>query len=185
MKLVRGRREARFLPSRHNFALFRLGAYLRLRNARRETADVVLMIDRHQSNTETTLVSTWYLGTLTCLAAGTLFAGWPIVPALLLGFPVALLGIEVPIVAGGLLTSLWNAVARPQVDAVRVNSVLLMTLFLAAAAVCSTRPGWVRFAGRQVLVVLIANLAAAVIVLLLKGPIERLERTVGGSESGA
>lgn len=185
MKLVRGRREARFLPSRHHFALFRLAAYLRLRNAKRETADVILMIDRHQSNTETSLVSGWYVATLACLAAGTLFASLPVVPALLLGFPVALLGLEVPIVAGGLMASLWNAVARPKVNPVRMNSVFLMALFIGAAAVCSARPGWVRFAGRQVLVVLVANALAAAIVFLLKEPIARLERTVGGVESDA
>jgi hypothetical protein len=44
--MVHGNAAARWLPSRHNFALFRLLAWLRLRNAHPEPAPVILGIDR-------------------------------------------------------------------------------------------------------------------------------------------
>ncbi|HKR65275.1 MAG TPA: hypothetical protein VJZ00_16200, partial [Thermoanaerobaculia bacterium] len=83
MRMIRGRRDARWLPSRHNFALFRLLAYLRCRTLAPEPADVMIMIDRHQSTLENYTVSAWIFVTLTCSIAATLFASWPVPVALL------------------------------------------------------------------------------------------------------
>ena len=74
MRVVRGRADARWLPSRHNFALFRLAAFLRLRRARPEPCDGSCVIDRHQSAMETWLVMSWVTLTFACYLAATLFA---------------------------------------------------------------------------------------------------------------
>lgn len=175
MKLVRGRADVRFFPSRHNFALFRLAAYLRLRAAKPEHGECILAIDRHQSNFEHTLVPLWYALTLTCFGAAWLFAAWPLPLALLASFPVALFALEVPLVLGGIATSAWNAATGMRVNAVRVTSILMMTLFAAAAAHFARQPTWVRFAGLQVLALIALNALAAAIVLFLRPSIARLE----------
>jgi hypothetical protein len=178
MKLVHGNAAAHWLPSRHNFALFRLLAYLRLRNARPLPAEVILGIDRHQSNTETWTVTAWVTVMATIFIA-TVFA----VP-LALSFILAVLGFQVALITSGLtLAPLWNAVTRLDTPGVKVSSFAIMALLAAGAAYCTTRPTWVRFAGWQFLAMLALNAVAAVIVFLLRGPIAQLEATVGGVSS--
>jgi hypothetical protein len=101
MKFVRGHAEARWLPSRHNLALFRLYAYLRLRNAQHETRDVILGIDRHQSSTEAWVVAVWTTITGACCIAGTWFASWPLAIALIVAIPLSMLGIQTTLVTPG------------------------------------------------------------------------------------
>src|SRR4051794_21762234 len=58
---IRNRPEARWLPSRHRFALFRLYALLRLVSAKPEQteAELVLPIERDQSAHEQYAVALW------------------------------------------------------------------------------------------------------------------------------
>ncbi|HYH08036.1 MAG TPA: hypothetical protein VEK11_13345 [Thermoanaerobaculia bacterium] len=179
MKLVRDRADARHLPSRHNFALFRLGAYLRARNAQPQHADVILVLDRHQSSTETMLVAWWYVLTAACFVTATLFASWPLPLALLAAVPVVLVGVEVPVVFFGVVLPL----TRVRVSAVRVNSVLMMAVLGGASAYFVRSASWVRFVGLQVLVLFALNAIAAVIMFLLRDSIARMEASFGGAES--
>jgi hypothetical protein len=177
VKLVRNRVDARHLPARHNFALFRLFAYLRSLRTTPRTEDVILVLDRNQSNTETHLVGWWYLLTLTCFTS-TLFRGWALPLALLVSLPVTLFAIEVPIVSFGLLVSALR------IRSIRATSFAAMALLASLAAYFAmTQTTWVRFAGLQVFVVFALNGIAAVIAFLLREPIARLEATFGGAES--
>jgi hypothetical protein len=185
MKFVRGHPEARWLPSRHNLALFRLYAYLRLRNAKRETRDVILGIDRHQSNIEAWTVAVWTTLTGACCIAGTLFASWPIPIALTAAIPLSMLGIQTALVTSGVAVApLWNVVTRLGTPGVKVNSIMTMSAIAALCAYSAMRPTWVRFAGLQFFVLFALNALAAVVVFLLRGRISQLETSVGGVPSG-
>lgn len=169
MNAVRDREDARWLPSRHHFALFRLLAFIRLRVARPQPrAGLVLIIDRDQSALENHAVASWIVLTLAgYLAAGAL-ASWPLpvaIPAALL-FAGAI--VQVMVVGGGLLVFLFP-------NRIRANSILFMTIMLILAAYYARQDSWSRFVAWQFLAFVALNAIAAPIVYLLRGPIARLE----------
>ena len=169
MKLVRGRADARWLPSRHNFALFRLGAFLRLRRAKPEHSDAIMVIDRHQSAFETWTVMSWLIATLACYLAVTLFANWHVAIALVTAVPLALALLEVPAIISALVFGPFTQ------NGIRVNGIVVMLLFTAASAYFATRPTWIRFVAWQFLTLLALNAIAAVIVFALRDSIAQLE----------
>lgn len=175
MKLVRGRADARWLPSRHNLALFRLGAFLRLRRAKAEHRDVIMVIDRHQSAFETWTMMSWLIVTLACYLAVTLFANWHVAIALITALPLAFVLLEVPVIISALVITPFAQ------NGIRVNSIVVMLLFTAASAYFATRPTWIRFVAWQFLALLALNAMAAVIVYALRDAIAQLE---GGVTSG-
>lgn len=183
MKMVRGHGEARWLPSRHAFALFQLAAFLRLRRAQHEPVDEILVVAPYQSNFETYLVASYFALTVAACLAGTLFATLPLAIALTLSAIVSILGIQATLVASGVLVSLWQLLTRMTVDSVKVNSIITMSTIFALGAYCATRTTWVRFAGLQLFAVAALNVVAALIVFLLREPIARLESSVGGMSS--
>lgn len=176
MRVVHGRADARWLPSRFNFALFRLFAYVRMKRAQPEPADVALVIDRNQNNIESFTLAAWSTLTLTCYAAGTLFASWPLPLALLAGVPVAITCLEIPIVTVGLIV-------RRSENNIGLNSVVLMSLLIAAAVMFARAQSWVRFAAWQFLGAIALNVVAAGIVFLLRGAIAEMENAAGGLSS--
>jgi hypothetical protein len=187
VRIVRGRADARWLPSRHNIALFRLAAWWKLRRTKPEMRDMILVIDRHQSATETWVVMSWVVLTTACYLAATLFASWPAPLGIAVGVPIAIAGLEVPAILSALTVGpLWRAVTRPErLDSIDVNGAVVMLLFTAASAYFAARPSWIRFVGWQFLVLLALNAVAAAIVFLLRDSIARLEAAVvGGGTSG-
>lgn len=176
MKIVRGRADARWLPSRFNFALFRLFAWVRMRFAKPQPRDVSLIIDRNQNNLESYSLAAWATLTVTCYAAGTLFESWPLPLALLGGVPVAITCLEIPIVAVGLIL-------RRRENNIGLNSVVLMSLLIAAALYFARAQTWVRFAAWQFLGGIALNALAAPLVFLLRGSIAEMEDAVGGISS--
>lgn len=185
MRLVRGRADARWFPSRHNFALFRLAAFLRLRRARPEPCDAILIIDRNQSATENWLVMSWVTLTLACYLAATIFVDWHIALALATSLPLAIALLEVPAFASALtIAPIWSAITRRDTNGIRVNSVVVMLLFIAASAYFATHSTWIRFVAWQFLALLVLNAIAAVIVFSLRDSIARLEATVALSTEG-
>ena len=180
MRMVHGNAAARWLPSRHNFALFRFFAFLRLRGARPEPADVILGIDRHQSNFETWLVTIWIT------VMGTIFVAAVLAIPLVLAFVVTVLGIQAALITSGLVFApLWNAVTGRETPGVKVSSFVIMGLLTAGAVYCAMRPAWARLAGLHFLSMLVVNAVAAVIVFLLRKPIARLEASVTGGSTSA
>jgi hypothetical protein len=174
--MVHGNAAARWLPSRHNFALFRLFAFLRLRNAGPEAADVILNIDRYQSNVETWTVTVWVLASATAFLTTVL--------PLPLAFLAAVVGIQAALITSGLVFApLWNALTGRETPGVRVSSFVIMGVLAAGAAYCTTRPAWVRFAGWQFLSLVALNAIAAAIVFLLRAQIAELETSIGGVPS--
>ncbi|MGZ8709215.1 MAG: hypothetical protein ACXW28_03230 [Thermoanaerobaculia bacterium] len=176
MKIVHGRADARWLPSRFNFALFRLYAFLRRKNAKPEPADVVLVIDRTQNPIESAVLSIWTTATLACYAAATLFASWPLPLGLLAGVPVAITCLEIPLVVVGVPL-------RRRRNNIPLNSFVMMSLLIAAAVYFARAQSWVRFAAWQFLAVVALNSVAAAIVFLLRGSIAEMERDAGGITS--
>ncbi len=184
MRFVRGRLDARWFPSRHNLALFRLAAYLRLRNAPPERGDVILVIDRHQSAAETWIVTTWVTLTTACFMSATLFARWPVAVALGVAVPLAIAGLEVPAIISALTVApLYNAIAPRRIAPMRVNAIFVMALLAAVSMYFVTQATWVRFVAWQFLALLTLNALAAPIVFSLRDSIARLEAAVGGTPS--
>ena len=176
MKVVRGRADARWLPSRFNFALFRLYAFVRMTLAKPEPADVSLVIDRNQNPIESAVLSIWTTATLTCYAAATLFASWPLPLALLAGVPVAITCLEIPIVTLGVSL-------RHRANNIPLQSFVLMSLLTGAPVYLSRSQTWGRVAAWQFLGAVTLNAVAAGIMFLLRGSIAEMENAVGGITS--
>jgi hypothetical protein len=184
VRLVRGRADARWFPSRHNFALFRLAAFLRLRHAPPEPRNVILVIDRHQSAAETWLVMSWVTLTLACYLAVTVFVDWNVAVALLVSLPLAIALLEVPAIVSALtIAPAWRALRGADADSIRINGIVVMLLFVAASAFFATHPTWVRFVAWLFLALLALNGIAAVVVFSLRGSIAQLEAAIGGGPS--
>ena len=176
MKIVRGRADARWLPARFNYALFRLYAFLRMKTAKPEPADVSLVLDRNQNPIESAVLSTWTTATLMCYAAETLFDAWPLPLALLAGIPVAITALEIPIVALGVPL-------RNRGYNIPLHSFVLMSLLTAAALYFARAQSWIRFVAWQFLGAIALNAIAAGIVYLLRGAIAEMENATGGITS--
>lgn len=183
MRVVRGLREARFLPSRHHSALFRLFAFLRLRNAKSEPCDCVMVIDRHQSAVENHTVAIWATLTTAGYLATELSKVMPSVAAFLIAPLLAAFVIEVPLVTIGMvIVPMWNALTGSNVsNNIRMNSGIYMVLMIGAAIHYANARTWVRFVAWQFLAVVALNAIAAVVLFLLRGQIERLEAKFGGT----
>ena len=161
MKVIRGRADARWLPSRHRFALFRLYAFLRLKRAKPEPREsLILVVDRDQTAFEHHGASLWIVLTVTCYFAA--LVPWP------LAFPLALVAIEVLICLGGLLMR----------RGARGTGFVLSLLLVLASAYFALHRSWVRFAAWQFFALIALNAIASAIVFLLREPIARLERGV-------
>jgi hypothetical protein len=184
VRIVRGRADARWLPSRHNSALFRLLAYTRLRRAQPEQRDVILVIDRYQSAMETWIVTSWMTLTFACYLAAFVFADWHVALALAVSIPLAIMLLEVPAIVSSLVIApVWNAITRHRGDSIRVNAFVLMVLFSGASAYFAMHRTWIRFVAWQFLAVLVLDGIAAVIVFTLRDSIATLEAKVGGASS--
>ena len=175
MRIVRGRADARWLPSRFNYGLFRLYAYLRMKTARPEPRDVALVIDSNQNRVESFSIGVWTTLTLACYAAGTWFASWPLPLGLLAGIVVGITCLEIPVILMGLI--------RRKSNNIPLNSALMMALLIGAAAVFTREESWIRFVAGQFLGVVALNAVAAAIVFLLRHAIGEMEHAAGGLTS--
>ena len=176
MKVVRGRGEARWMPSRFQFALFRLFAYLRLRKASPELMDVAFIVDRHQSAVENFTVGIWTILSLSAYVLWQVLPRWPIAPALLAAPVIAVLLMHISIVVVGLLLN-WRE------NNLRVNSFVMFAWLTAAALYFARVEGWVRYAAWQFLGVMALNAVAALIVMTLREGIAAAEGSLGGFSS--
>ena len=176
MKVVSGRGEARWLPSRYNFALFRLYGYARIRSAAPEPADLVLVIDRHQSASENFVVGAWTTLTLAAYVTAILSRVWALPAAIAASIPAALVVMHLTLfLAGAILIRRGNNL--------RVNSWTLLLLLAAAALYFSRSATWARFVAWQFLAVLALNAIAAAVLVPLRGRIHELETSMGSVSS--
>jgi hypothetical protein len=185
MKIVRHRDDARLLPSRHDFALFRLVAYLRLRRAQPGSALSMFVVDRHQSAVETWTVGLWLLLASSCYLADAFTPRLGLPLALFAGFVVALTAVQAGIVILGLTVApLWKKITRSDILPLRVNSFTFMLMFVTASGWAALRPTWVRFVGWSSIGAFALNIAAAAALYLLRDSVAHLEASVlGGAPS--
>ena len=179
MRIVRGRAEARWLPSRHRFALFRLWAFARLRNAKPDPrAGLMLMVDPDQSAVECYSVSTWIWLTASAYVAFELTKVWLLPLAIVASLPLGSLAVQAPIYTMGVfILPAIQTLARARLALAGINSMVVILLHVLAASYYALERTWVRFVAWQFLAVVALNAIAATIVFLLRGAIARLEAT--------
>ncbi len=172
MKVVRNREQARWLPSRYRFAIFRLYALVRLATSTREPGAVIaLQIDRDQSNEEQYGIALLVLGTVVSYLAALL----PLIPpvAIVVALPLAGLALQVPVyIAGSLLPKGRHNTA--------INGVILMTLIAAASVFFARSESWARFVAWFFLCALVVNGVASCLMFLLRGRIAAMDQRFGG-----
>lgn len=187
MKIVRDRAEARWLPSRHRFALFRLWAFARLKNAKAEPRPgLMLMVDADQSAVESYTASMWIALTTIAYVASEFAELLPLPIAIAVAVPIGIVAMQVPIyVMGVAILPAIQAIARTRLVVANFNSIFLIALHVVVASFYALERTWVRFVAWQFLAVIALNAFAAIIVFLLRGPIARLESEYGVTSSSA
>ena len=183
MTMVRDRGDARWLPSRFNFALFRLVAYLRLRTSDPESRPgIALSIERHQSATENYLVAACVLVLWIAFSAVMLDSVMPFPLACIVAFPVAALIVHlVPMCLIGLLVvpAARKITGHAALDNIAISSVIMIILTIAAAAVLAAGTSPVRYVGTAFLVSTAINALASVVVFTMRRSIAETERRFG------
>jgi len=158
VRIVRDREDARWLPSRFHFALFRLAAFVRMTFTHpQERRGLIMAIDREQSTIEHYTMSIWFMATISCL-----FAHWM---PLALAVPVAIVAVQAPI----------YFVGRGK----DVNTFVLMALTTMAAVKLTSDQSWIRFAAWQFLAILALNAIAEAVMFALRGAVQRMEARCG------
>jgi hypothetical protein len=184
LRAIRGRDDARWLPSRHNFALFRLAAWIQLLRTSPSPGNAILIVDRHQSAVEAYAIAVWITATSTCFAAEILFSSLPLPAALAAGIVASVIILHVLILAGMLIIGpLLEGATRTTMDKRRLNSILLLLVLTAFALGLATKDSWVRFAAWQFLALLLMNGVAATILFVLRSRIDQREAEFGGDAS--
>lgn len=181
MNAVRDRADARWLPSRFDFALFRLFAYFRLRTMKPEPqAGLVLAIDRHQSTIENCLISIWVWVVISAFLASIISPTLPLGAACVIALPAAGALVSVEIVVVGMAIPVVRKVLRlsDQSD-VGVNSVLVGAMAVASAVLLTMGSSPLRYIGAAYLVLLATNVVASIAVFLMKSRFAALERGYG------
>jgi hypothetical protein len=166
VRAVRDRADARWLPSRYRFALFRLLAYLRLRATKPQPVrGLMLMIDRDQSAIEIYSVAVWLTLTLIAYLSEEL--------GVIVAIVIACIVIQIPMyVVSPLLGRVLKTSGR------QINSAAYMLLFVIASLHYARAHGWIRFVAWQFLALVTLNAIAAMLAFALRGRIAALEETV-------
>lgn len=175
MRIVRERTEARWLPSRHRYALARLVAFLMLRASRPgRRPGLILAIDRDQSTLENFTVGAWAVVTTTAYLAAPMRGAWK-----LAALPLAILALQLPLyLMGAVLLPLFG---RPlYAFNHRINSTLLWVLLILASSYFATTAGVTRFVAYLFFAVVALNASAAVILFLMRGSVAAWEQRCGG-----
>jgi hypothetical protein len=172
LNVVTDRPKARWLPSRHRFALARLIAYAKLRSVREVTnkaEHLILPIDRDQTAAEMNGIAIWILVTTVCYVAAMLPMIWP--AAIVVAIPIAALALHFPIVVIGPIVRMLIGDG----DHIKIISVITMSLLVIASSSVAMSSSWSRYVAWFFFAVLIVNAAAAVVVWLLHGGIRAAE----------
>lgn len=172
MNVVTDRPEARWLPSRHRFALARLIAYAKLRGARaadNKVEHLILPIDRDQTATEMNGVAIWVFVTTVCYIAAALPLIW--LAAIVVAIPIAAIAIHFPILVIGPIVRMLIGDG----DHIKIISVITMSLLVIASSYFAASSTWARYAAWFFFAVLIMNGAASMVLWLLRGVIREAE----------
>lgn len=178
MKVVRDCAEARWLPSRFNFALFRLFAYARLQALKPVTRPgLLLAVERHQSAAENYIVCVAMIVLVTFYFAAILATTMLTLPAFVLAVPAAIIAIQAHIALSGLIMRNFR-----KIEAIAGDSVLFMITAIAAAVYFATGDSAALWAARAFLLVVVLNAIAAVVVFALRNRIADAERRLGAAD---
>jgi hypothetical protein len=169
IEAIRNHPEARWLPSRHRFALFRLYALLRLKTARPEQTDVefVLPIERDQSAHEQYAVALWIYVTAVAYVAALLPLITPV--AIVVALPIAAVALHVPLFLVGIALPRWTPYES-------LHAKVLMTALAALSFWFAQHDAWPRFIAWFFLGVLSLNGLAALLGFALRGTVRRAEQ---------
>jgi hypothetical protein len=186
MKVVRSRAEARWLPSRHHFAIFRLAAFLRLWHARPKSGDVLLAVEHHQSTAESLITGFWYFATAACYIASWL-PDWPALLAAPLSFAIAVIVFQPLFISIGLTISpLWRKLTRStNDDNADLNAALCMLVLGLVSAAHLNDASWLHFVAWQFFLVLAMNASAAAVMFLLRERVRAIEAAYAGGPLSA
>lgn len=157
MRIVRDRADARWLPSRFNFALFRLFAYLRLRASRPQPRPgLMLAVERHQSAAENNIVCI----VMIVVVASFFDSLW--------GIPAAILIFQIAIVAAAGIMRIFRSG-----DTTHGGGMIIMGITIVLAV------WFARFdlVSRVFLALVALNAVAAVLMVALRRKVAALERT--------
>ncbi|HSP14456.1 MAG TPA: hypothetical protein VLV78_06875 [Thermoanaerobaculia bacterium] len=181
MRIVRDRRDARWLPSRFHFALFRLYAYFRLRAAKPEPAPgLILSVDRHQSAAEHFLVAICIVFVATTYFAALFETSMPTPLAYIVAVPASVVAFQGVIVGVGVLLVAAQRIFRISDTAVtRIASAILMGLMIGVGVIVAAGDASGRYIAWGFLILVAMNAAAAAVVFLLRAAIAEAERRFG------
>lgn len=181
MNAVRDRADARWLPSRFDFALFRLFAYFRLKASKPQPQPgLVLSIERHQSAVENYFITICVWVVVAAFLASIIGATLPLTAACLLALPATGVLVSVEIVVIGVATPLVRKLLRLSDDSnAGVNSVVIGAIALSSAAMLTIGSSPLRHIGTAYLLLLAANVLASLVVFLMRRRIAGLERRYG------
>jgi hypothetical protein len=173
MNVVVNRPEARWLPSRHRFALAQLIAFARLRRGEQQSANapdhLILSVDHDQSAAESYAVAVGVFVTVAAYLAAILPIPLPL--AIIAAIPLASIVLHLPIVLGGPILRLILG----DNDHVKIVSVGTMLLLSVWSFYVARGDSWARFAAWLFFAVLASNAIAAVILWLLRAAVQAEE----------
>lgn len=144
-EMIQDNPAARWLPSRHHFALTRLIAFVtgRVRTAPKLDLDLLLLaIDRDQTAIENYTIAVWFWLTTACYLSAVL----PLHPALaiVIAIPLAAFVVQIPMFFGA-------------------SAPVLMLLYFCASAYFATAPGAVHYVAWFSLSLFVVNAIAWII----------------------
>ena len=182
MNVVRDRADARWLPSRFDFALFRLFAWFRLKTTPpQEQKGLVLSIERHQSAIENYLVAICVWFVIAAFLASIFAATLPLGAACLIALPATgvLVSVEI-VVMGTVIVPLIRKLTGISGQAgIAVNSVITSAIALTVAAFLAVSSSPLRFIGDVYLILVAANALASIVVFFMQQQFDDLERRYG------
>ncbi len=163
MKVVRERADARWLPSRHRFALFKLLAWTRFRSSGpKPQAGLALGIDRDQSAIENYTVAAWIMASASCFTFALLDRVLLSAAAAVLAPFVAAAVLQVFVVAPGFVKAWRNR------DNTGLNSFVTITAITVTAIYFAQSDQWVRIIAWLFLASLAMNAIASLVTRLLR-----------------
>jgi hypothetical protein len=178
MNVSVNRPEARWLPSRHRFALAQLVAFARLRRSEKSTASapdhLILPIGRDQSAAEAYAVAVWVFVTVVAYLAALLPMPLPL--AIIVAIPLAAIILQIPIVLGGPILRLILG----DNEHVKIVSVGAMFLLIVWSFYMARGDSWARIVAWFFFAVLACNTIAAVILWLFRAVVRAEESRCAG-----
>lgn len=180
MKTVKDRADARWLPSRFRYAIFRLLAYRMIRRRKPQaTPGLVLVIDRDQSALEYYTITVWLMATVSCYIGAVLSRFTNVTIAALVAVPLASFVLTIPVYVTGLVMPLARAAGIRQEQSLRVGSTVVFFLLTICAAYFALEQSWVRYVALSFFAILLVNGIAAVVVWSLRGRFVELDDQFG------